>query len=447
MRKASSDSERLEEKPFVNWADACVDRLIGGGSLNLVGLNGSGRSRGLRMIAEFFDPADWTSLVWSPGDLTTMGRREMISEIDSLYHACRLPVLLIDDFGEFLMTLDGLWLERMLFSRVFEEATANRLSLRCVVVTHPRDREIVGPGSGLRERACHVHPPELAPTNQEMTSFGCTNAEELLLLTGYNSYLLGVGGDSPSARRGVVHSTAQKWLPSWVGQLDTGHQHRLGVILDRSQPPRWHQDDADPSLTPIVVPRRTESPARCALTESIEIEDLRQLLVGQPWPDRDLRAAARRFRARCGNDPNPLWADNFLSDTRLLDFSRLVEFFQMVLSDLPADVTIRLLSRNWVGGRRVNAADILAALEKAGISPELKSRLRWRLYDQRGDANLHRRELILNSRRASFSLPPARIVIGQDSASNETDAAVAFASSASTYAAWKNGIQVIGGGR
>lgn len=95
----------------------------------------------------------------------------------------------------------------------------------------------------------------------------------------------------------------------------------------------------------------------------------------------------------------------------------------------------------------MNAADILAALQKAGISPERKSRLRWRLYDQRDDANLHRRELILNSRRTSFSLPSARIIIGQDPASNETDAAVAFTSSASTYAAWKNGIKVIGGGR
>ena len=372
-----------------------------------------------------------------------MQRREITSEIDSLQHSSSIPVLLIDDFGEFLMEKDGHWLERVLFSRVFEAAEDDGPSLRCVVVTHPRDREIVGPGSGLRERARHVYPTQMTPTRQEIVGFGCADAEELLLLTGNNYHLLNVDSNSPNARRGIASSTAQKWLPKWIGQLDTGHQNRIGAIVSRTQPLRWLPDDADPLLSPIVVPRRSDVPVRCAITEFVRVEDLRHLLVGLPWPDQDPRAAARRFCARCGNDPSPLWVDNYLSDIHQLDFVMLLEFLEMVLSDLPRAENIRILSRNWVAGKRVHASEILEALQDASISPELERRLQWRLYDQRDDANLHRRELILTSRRASFSLPPARIVIGQDPASNETDAAVAFPSSATAYRIWKNGTNVV----
>ena len=446
MSKASSGSARSSEKPVVGWTDDCIDHLIGGGALNLVGLDGSGRSRGLRMIADALDPSDWTYLVWSPSTLATLQRREVNAAIDVLCRDDRYPVLLIDDFGEILMASIGPWLERVLFSRVVEASSHDRPSLRCVVVTHPRDREIVGPGSGLRERARYVHPPPKDPTGQELADFGCTNAQELGLLTGHNRHLLAVSGETPNARRGIAKSRAQEWLPRWVGQLDTGHQSRLGVILGRERPPQWRQDDADPSLTPIVVAKRSESPARCAISECIAAEDLRQLLIGQPWPERDSTAAARRFSARCGNDPTPLWVDNYLSDTSLLDYSRLVEFLQLILTYLPTVACIRILSRNWVDGRRVYASDILSALQQAGISQEHERRLRWRLYDQRAGVNLHRRELILSTRRAAFSLPPARIVIGQDVASNETDAAVAFASSTPASTAWKNGVTVVGGG-
>lgn len=398
------------------------------------------------MIADALDLSDWTQLVWSPSDLVKMQRREVSAAIDVLCDDDRYPVLLIDDFGELLMESIGPWLERMLFSRVFEAPSHDRPSLRCVVVTHPRDHEIVGPGSGLRERSRYVHPPPRDPTAQEWADFGCTNAEELLLLTGHNNHLLGVSGETPNARRGLAKSKAQEWLPRWIGQLDTGHQSRLGAILDRRHPPQWRHDDADPSLTPIVVAKRSDDPPRCAVTNSIAVEDLRRLLVGQPWPERDLKASANRFSARCGNDPTPLWVDNYLSDTSLLDFTKLVEFLEMILSNLPRATCIRVLSRNSVDGRRVYASDILTALRQAGISQEHESRLHWRLYDRRNDANLHRRELILGTRRVAFSLPPARIVIGQDVASNETDAAVAFASSAPASTAWKRGVTVIGGG-
>ena len=447
MVKAGSDSARSNEKPVVDWTDDCVDHLIGGGSLNLVGLDGSGRSSGLRMIADALDPSDWTHLVWSPSDLATMRRREVSAAIDALCNDDRYPAILIDDFGELLMASIGPWLERMLFSRVFEASSHDRPSLRCVVVTHPRDHEIVGPGSGLRERARYIHPPTRDPTAQELADFGCTNAEELLLLTGHNHHLLAVSGETPDARRHLAKSKAKEWLPRWLGQLDTGHQSRLGAILDRRHPPQWRHDDADPSLTPVVTATRSDNPPRCAVTGSIAVEDLRQLLVGQPWPERDLEASANRFTARCGTDPTPLWVDNYLSDTSLLDFSKLVEFLEMILSSLPRVACIRVLSRNWVDGRGVCTSDILTALRQAGISQKHESRLHWRLYDQRNDVNLHRRELILSTRRAAFSLPPARIVIGQDVASNETDAAVAFATTAPASAAWKSGVTVVSGGR
>ena len=345
------------------------------------------------------------------------------------------------------MRKDGLWLERVLFSRVFEASKNDRPSLRCVVVTHPRDREIAGPGSGLRERARHVCPTPMTPTQQEMARFGCVNAEELLLLTGNNNHLLNVEGSSPNARRGIARSTAQKWLPKWIGQLDTGHQNRLGAILNRTQPPRWLPDDADPLLTPIVVPKPSEDPVRCAITECVRAEDLMHLLWGCPGQVMTFAPPRADFCARCGNDPSPLWADNYLSDTHQLDFALLLEFLKIVLAELPNADSIRLLSRNRVDGRCVCASEILEALQEAGISPELERRLQWRLYDRQNNANLHRRELILSSRRASFSLPPARIIIGQDPASNETDAAVAFLSSATAYEAWKSGTKIIDGYR
>ena len=136
----------------MDWTDTCVDYLIGGESLNIVGLSGSGRSRGLHMIIEALDPSNWKSLIWTANDLATMTRREMSSVVEGLAGSSRIPVLFIDDYGEFLMERDGPWLERLLFGRVFEGAVDERTSLRCVVVTHPRDREIVSPGSGLRER-------------------------------------------------------------------------------------------------------------------------------------------------------------------------------------------------------------------------------------------------------------------------------------------------------
>ena len=435
----------------MDWTESCLDHLIDGGSLNLVGLDGSGRSRGLHMIAAALDPRDWSSQFWNPGDLATMERREIRTAIDLLVESSTIhnsiPVLLIDDFGEFLMARNGPWLEGLLFGKAFGTAEGDSPSLRCVVATHPRDREIIGPGSGLRERARHVYPPEWTPTGQEIAEFGCTDAEDLLLFTGCNSKLLGVGGCSPETRRGVVRSTATGMLPSWIGQLDASHQKRLGAILSREEPTRWRHDDADPSLTPLVVPNRSHLPTRCAMTKCINIDELQQLLVGQPWPDRDLRAAARRFCARCGSDPTPLWVDNFLSDTSQLDYSRLVEFLQIVSVHQPDTTSIRLLSRNWVGSHRVHAADIVTALREAGSSPELEARLHWRLYDQRDSGNLHRRELVLRTRRSAFALPPARIVIGDVAAGNETDAEVAFSSSASTLAAWESGVIVIRGDR
>ena len=427
----------------MDWTDSCVDRLIGGDSINLVGLDGSGRSRGLHMIAAALDARDWTSLVWTPGTVGSMGRREIREAIDSLCHSDRIPVLLVDDFGELLVGQNGLWIEGVLFGRVFGSAAEDSPSLRCVVVTHPRDREIVGPGSGLRERAHYVHPPEWTPTSLDLIRFGCRTAEELLLLTGLNSKLIRVGGDTPDARRGAVLSTASRLLPAWIGQLATGHQDRLERILSSTPPPRWRQDDADPALTPIVVPNWSENPTRCAIADCIQIEDLRGLLVGQPWPHRDLRAAARRFCARCGSDPKPLWVDNFLSDTDQLDFERLVEFLQMVLVGLPRTTRICLLSRNWVRGKPVRAAKIVAALRRAGCSSDVELRLHWRLYDKRDVGNLHGRELVLGKRRATFRLPPADIVIGQVDTGNETDAPVSFRTSASAFAAWDSGITVI----
>ena len=115
----------------------------------------------------------------------------------------------------------------------------------------------------------------------------------------------------------------------------------------------------------------------------------------------------------------------------------------MVLAGLPRATSIRLLSRNRVGGHPVRAAEIATALRQAGCSPDVEKRLHWRLYDKRDVGNLHGRELVLGKRRATFRLPPADIVIGEADTVNETDAPVAFRSSASTFAAWEEWHHVV----
>lgn len=424
------------------WASDCVDHLIAGDSLNVVGLSGSGRSRGLESIANLLKDIDVNTLLWRPNDVIDMTNRNMFRAISEFAQSAHYTALLIDDFGELLMTRRGRKLENYLFGEIYSRESNCKNSFVCVVVTHPRDREIIGPGSGLRERSRVAIAPgcQLGPLS--FSDFGCTDVHDLIRLTGHNCHLLHTTAPNPSVRLRSIRTIAHRWLPRWIGQLDEAHQRRLSAILSRARPPRWRSDDADPVLMPLVVRDTSVNPAICSAMSCVQTDSIRTLLIGEPWPDRDFSSASRRFAARCGTDPNPLWVDNFLSDTTQLDYSKLVSFLDNVLGLLGSDVTLRILSRNWVNGRTVIPTQVLAELTGAGIKPSHKKRLEWRIYDRRHGVNLHRRELILGRRRVSFSLPPAQTVIGQSPSGNETDSSVSFASSSSSLDAWKKATPV-----
>lgn len=436
-------SARSEEWPVVDWLDDCLERLISGESLNVVGLDGSGRSTSLKRIASSLDPDDWITLSWSVHDLKSMSRREVRAAVDGLSDPNRIPVLLIDDFGQNLLTDDGPWLERMLFSKVHESSDDSRPSLRCVVATHPRDREIVGPGSALRERCRQLAPAAGEFTEDTLADFGCVHSDELVALTGGNAHLLAPGGRTPEERRGVIRPVAQRHVPRWVGQLDQSHQARLATILKRPSPARWRVEDADPVLSPLVVRSTTNSGSVCLAPECIDTGEVQTLLVGEPWPRFSVDASARRMAARCGNEPSPIWVDNYLSDFSQLDSVALVRLLAVWIDLLPTLDHVRILSRNWVGGERVYASTIVQSLEDAGMTDEIGSRIEWRIYDQRNSVNLHRRELLLPRRGTAFTLPPAQIIVGQTDPGNETDAATPLVSSSATSAAWNDAVKVL----
>lgn len=428
----------------MDWCDDAIDRLIGGDVLNIVGLEGSGRSRSLAQLAAQLRADDlWSVLQWSAADLQATGRRAFTEKVRELRTTERVPVLLIDDFGEFLLHDDGQWLERFLFAQVNEPPSDDLESLRCVVVTSPRDREVVGPGSGLRERSRELAPAIGLDLEFVADLFGFLDDDELFGFCGGNRFLAGAGGETPEQRRGIARSVARARLPHWVGQLDTSHQYRLAQVVSRPTPPRWRDSDSDPILSPLAVRATIDGVERCALPTAVDGADVGPLLVGQPWPDRAPVVAARRFVARCGNEPSPLWSDNFLSDTEALDFQRLVDFLHAVLGDLPPATTLRVLSRNWVGGQPVLPTDIASELVDAGLRSDAQTRIVWRLYDGRRSPNLHRRELLLPRRGAAFTLPPALVVVGQASAGNETDSPAALASSAATVTAWRAATPIV----
>lgn len=422
----------------VEWTDRCVDYLIGGDSINVTGLAGTGRSRALELIAKELDSSDWSVLHWNPATLPNP-KREVAEAIDLLLETDRIPILIVDDYGEIVCSRNYRWLDSMLFARVASSHVAHQEVLRCVVSTYPRDRRImISDGSWLLERARPIVPEVDLGTQHPATHFGCKDADELLRLTGGNCHLLRVDGSSPNERRGNVRSTAGKWLPRWVGQLDELHQARLAEVIERTSPASWRSQEADPVLAPLVVPCPLDDTLRCKVLESIKPHEVLSLLVGQPWPYGDARRAAQRFSARCGNEKKLLWVDNFLSDLDGLGWRYLVNFLVAVTNLLGSSSCVDLLSRDWISGKRVDPDDIRDGLRGGGLPNELWARLRWRIYDRRKGINLHERQLILQSQETVFKVPPVRDVIGLERYGNEQDALIALANSIPARNAWRH---------
>lgn len=421
----------------MKWVDHCVDYLIGGESVNITGLAGSGRSRALDLVKGELDRSDWRILHWKPATLPS-SKRHIVAQIDGLLHTDKIPVLIIDDYGEIVCSQNYRWLDAMLFARMSSSLTDTNHALRCIVTTYPRDRRITtSDGSGLLERARRLTPEINKGTQNLAARFGCTDADALLNFAGGNAHLLKAGGNTPNERRGNMRSLAAQWLPRWIGQLDEAHQIRLAEIIERGSPASWRSGDADPILAPLVVPYLAKDTLRCKVLESIEAHDILSLLVGQPWVYGDAPMAAKRFFARCGNEKRLLWVDNYLSELDAVGWRYLVNFLVAVCDLLGSSSRIDMLSRDWISGRRVDPDGIRNGLHSGGLPDELRPRLRWRIYDRRRNMNLHERQLILQTQGTVFKIPPIRDVIGLERDGNEQDAPVALANSIPARDAWK----------
>ncbi|MBK8332671.1 MAG: hypothetical protein IPL07_09875 [Acidimicrobiaceae bacterium] len=161
------------------------DWLLEGQSINIVGLAGSGRTVTLLELEATLkaDPAFWSPLRWTASDVLARSEADIGEELRSLQASKGIPVLLIDDFGELLVTAHGKRLEQRLFALV-SGADPNVEGLRCVLVTTPRDRNIEVAGSGLRDRCKATHPARWRVSVEAVGRFGCTDDEQLLAFCG-----------------------------------------------------------------------------------------------------------------------------------------------------------------------------------------------------------------------------------------------------------------------
>lgn len=418
--------------------------LLEGHSINLVGLSGSGRTQALNSVARSLSNDDgfWSIVVWTAAALQSLDRREKADALALLLSSPGVPVLLIDDYGEFLVTSDGKWLEQVLFAATNQEPQEGVEYLRCVVVTHPRDCEIQVSGSGLRERSKLLHPPRGRIAPETRGRFGEDSDAGILSFCGGTHLLVPPSKLPAASERGVAIQRARERAPDWVGQLGGDHQLRLASRMTRpSEKSRWRDGGVDEFLVPMAVAVVDGDSTFCHVVDALDSASYVPLLLSERWPSRDLVQSARRFVARAGNEPSPLWIDNFLSDVVNLRFDHLVSFIRRVLSLWNDGRSLRILSRSYVGNP-VAPAEVLSALVSAGLKPAEMTRLEWRLYDQRDGENLHSRQLILQGRGVAFSLPPASVLIGDYAVGNESDGEILVRDHSAVRAAWQSATRV-----
>lgn len=410
--------------------------LLEGHSLNIVGLPGSGRTEALIEVESVLqaDPAVWSCTRWNHAEVLAKSDTELLEDLRSLKATEGVPVLLIDDFGELLVTARGKKLEQRLFTLV-NDSNPDAETLRCVLVTTPRDRNIEVPGSGLRERCKTVFPRRWRVAPEVAGRFGCSDDQQLLAFCGGTHLLAPTREREPASERGIAMQVARSAAVTWIGQLRDEHHRRLGDILSRppATPSTWRAGDIDEALVPMII---STAEGKCHLVDALRNADIPDLLSSEHWPSKNPAASVRRFVARCANEPKPRWIDNFLSDTSWLSPTKLARFLSEVLEALDGR-TLEILSRRQVGDTTVEPSDLAAALRSAGITPDQESRLDWRMYDvQRG--NLHDRQLLLPGRTEAFKLPPATVIVGQTQAGNESDAELPVRNHDAVRAAWSS---------
>ena len=406
-----------------DFCTACEGDLIEGRSLNVVGLPGSGRTVALMALKDYLEKQGWSVLYWDISILRDLAKGQKQETIDGLRLTQGWPVLIIDDFGRHLVDGkgDGAWLDAFLFMKIHEAPADTYEYLRCVVVTSPRDMDITSTESGVRERCKILYAP-LPPPPEELP-FHINTFEDLLRFSGGNHLLVPQRTIGSAEDRGFALRRFKELAPSLVGYLSQNHQKRLNMHLQSPGRRKW-EPDRDDCLFPLLIPMMGSLGLTCFVPSVVNVEELKDLLLPNPWPEYNIEASARRFASRCGNERNPIWIDNFLSDCSQLDFSKLAAYLKLILKYAPTINKIKLLSRNMVDRSAVKPADIASALSPY-LTSELRERIEWRIYNFQEVGDLHDRQLLLPKRRSSFHLPIVRILLGMRPVGNEIDAEIA----------------------
>jgi hypothetical protein len=415
--------------------------LLEGHSLNCVGVAGSGRSSFLGLLDEHLRASGWRVLHWGLAELRALTRKEKRDLVEDLRSdPANFAVLIVDDFGRHLVDDDGPWLDQFLFAALNRRPDGDGEFLRCVVATAPRDSEIVGSTSSLRERAKVIFPARSLLTPVDL-GFGFESPAELLRFSGGNHLLRPKATMGVNQDRGIALRAAHELLVTMVADLHGQQQRRLETLIDDPTPHQWREGGVDEYLVPLLVPITSESGEKGHVPDVVRRGDVASLLISHRWPEKDVMASARRFAVRCGNEPSPIWVDNFLSDRRTVDLPLLAKFVQQVLTSAPAVRSLRLLSRQTVDGERVDPSELASAITKE-ISVVTRSKLEWRLYSSSGGADLHDRQLILPRRGTAFAIPIVRTLVGQKKVGNATDSELLVSESSAVLRAWKSGTPV-----
>jgi hypothetical protein len=265
--------------------------------------------------------------------------------------------------------------------------------------------------------------------------------QDWITLAGGNPHFLPEPSSGPPQPSAVADRS--RALASWyVGKLRADSMERLARVLRGSPPSRW-RPETDPTLLPLIVRYQAGGNIFAVPPSALDRTAYEDLLYTKRWPDRDLHRSAARFRARCGDEPSPIWADSFLSDTSTHDFRLVVRFLEAVLGGHGAPQSVRVLSRATVAGSTVRPSDIASAMHAAGASTSTLARIEWRQYRRATAGNLHDRQLVLPRRGVAIGLPPADIILGLREVGNETDSELRTAEHSATLTAWRTGTPVM----
>lgn len=401
----------------MTWLDARVDELHTGRSLNVVGLSLSGRTSSLELLSAEMVKFGWACVKWNLQDVATKSKQELHSSIAAIRQNASYSILVIDGFGDALLTAAGRALDTLLFQHITAPPAAGEGEFRCVVQTSPRDQEVPSDGSSVRDRLRRVPVAPASECGIVPSSFGFAQGSPPSECCGEGYGMLSERVTAADSQVGLFLAGVRTRAAQFVGELSEASDERLGRILATSSA-SW-DDDLDPFLKPLVARVTGSNGVRAELSDARIADALRPLLLSSAWPD-TVKLAAQRFAARCGNEPRPLWSDPYLLAA---DEARLKDFVAEAIRCRPQMESLRMLCADFANDKRFTTSEAAAwwrsVLADLGTDA---SRVEVRMITAGQDrTELHRRGLSLRRRNSFCSLPPVDRMLLNRPIGNEYD--------------------------